>query len=132
MTQFTGTYYKVIKANGKLKTAIEKVYDACNVNRPVTLAEVSSITGVPEASVSAAIRSLRKSKYGAHNVETTHVSNGLHSYKLTPNLTGEVPSPTIDGANEKFFRAVKKYNKAYVEWQDALKSAAKEPVSPLY
>jgi hypothetical protein len=47
-------------------------------------------------------------------------------------LTGEVPSPTIDEANEKFFRAVKKYNKAYVEWQDALKSAAKEPVSPLY
>lgn len=132
MSQFTGTYYEVIKANGKLKTAIQKVYDACNVNRPVTLAEVSSITGIPEASVSAAIRSLRKSKYGAHNVETTYVSNGLHSYKLTPNLTGEVQSPTIDEANEKFFRSVKKYNKAYVEWQETLKSAAKEPVSLQY
>ena len=132
MSQFTGTYYKVIKANGKLKTAIDKVYDACNVNRPVTLAEVSSITGVPEASVSAAIRSLRKSKYGSHEVETTHIANGLHSYKLKPNLTGDVPSPTIDEANAKFFRAVKKYNKSYEEWQEAIKIANKEPVSPLY
>lgn len=122
MSQFTGTYYKVIKANGKLKTAIDKVYDACNVNRPVTLAEVSSITGVPEASVSAAIRSLRKSKYGSHEVETTHIANGLHSYKLKPNLTGETPEVTLQEANIKFAKAHAKYDKAHREWQLAIKN----------
>ena len=123
MSTFTGQYYQAIKADGRLLTMIERVYNACVDGLPSTLSQISAVTGSPEASVSAALRSLRKPKYGSHTVETTYVSDGLHQYRLIPNETGEVAEvkPTIKQANDMFAKAHTKYQKAYQEWLAAIK-----------
>jgi hypothetical protein len=52
-----------------------------------TLAEISLVTGYPEASVSARLRDLRKARFGSHLVEREYVSKGLWKYRV------ERPSP---------------------------------------
>ncbi len=47
-----------------------------------TLYALSLMTGAPEASVSARLRDLRKSKYGGHIIERRHIGNGLWEYRL--------------------------------------------------
>lgn len=65
-----------------------------------TLAQIGTVTGDPEASVSARLRDLRKPKFGGHEVERRHVSDGLHEYKLTLNEQTTMPlgygDPNID------------------------------------
>jgi hypothetical protein len=48
----------------------------------VTLAQVSAITGYPEASVSARIRCLRQTKFGGRTVERRRLTNGQWEYRL--------------------------------------------------
>ena len=58
-----------------------------------TLAEVSARTGIPEASVSARLRDLRKAKYGAHRVECRRRFGdkyGTREYRLELNDGGIV------------------------------------------
>lgn len=49
-----------------------------------TLAEVSALTGDPQASISARIRDLRKAKFGAAIVERRYIDRGLWEYRLVP------------------------------------------------
>lgn len=49
------------------------------------LGDIASITGYPEASVSARLRDFRKTRYGKHVVNRRYVHNGLWEYQLLPN-----------------------------------------------
>lgn len=47
-----------------------------------TLSEISAITNIPEASVSAGLRDFRKERFGGHIVNKNYLENGLYSYQL--------------------------------------------------
>lgn len=47
-----------------------------------TLPHIAAWVGYPEASVSARLRDLRKTKFGAYNVERRYVANGLWEYRV--------------------------------------------------
>lgn len=49
-----------------------------------TLAEIEMITGYPQASISARLRDLRKTKFGSFTVERRHVKKGLFEYRVLP------------------------------------------------
>lgn len=55
-----------------------------------TLAEIAKITGDPEASVSARLRSLRTEKFGGYKVERRYIRRGLHAYRL---VVGQLELP---------------------------------------
>jgi len=63
---------------------LHKVKEYMEGNDWVTLSELSSATGAPEASASAAIRDLRKKKFGFRTVSRRYDGNGLYAYKLEP------------------------------------------------
>ena len=44
--------------------------------------KLSNATGAPEASASAALRDLRKKKFGFRTVSRRYEGNGLYAYKL--------------------------------------------------
>jgi len=50
-----------------------------------TLGEISYITKIPEASVSAGLRDFRKEKFGSHILNKKYLENGLYSYQLILN-----------------------------------------------
>jgi hypothetical protein len=47
-----------------------------------TLREIASITGYPEASISAQLRHARKERFGSHTLNKKYLGNGLYSYQL--------------------------------------------------
>lgn len=47
-----------------------------------TLAQLSTHTGDPEASVSARLRDLRKPRFGSHEIDRRYVRRGLFEYRL--------------------------------------------------
>lgn len=47
-----------------------------------SLTHIAEWIGYPEASVSARLRDLRKTKFGAYNVERRYVANGLWEYRV--------------------------------------------------
>jgi hypothetical protein len=49
-----------------------------------TLEEISSLSGDPQASISARLRDLRKERFGSYTVNRRRVEggNGLHEYQL--------------------------------------------------
>jgi hypothetical protein len=50
-----------------------------------TLHEISYLTKIPEASVSAGLRDFRKEKFGSHTLNKKYLGNGLYSYQLILN-----------------------------------------------
>ena len=54
-----------------------------------TLAELSTITGCPEASVSARLRDFRKPKFGLHDVQRRRRTDGQFEYRLEGQADGE-------------------------------------------
>tara|TARA_R110000868_G_scaffold235963_2_gene489861 strand:+ start:440 stop:721 length:282 start_codon:yes stop_codon:yes gene_type:complete len=50
-----------------------------------TLGEISHITNIPEASVSAGLRDFRKERFGSHILNKKYLENGLYSYQLILN-----------------------------------------------
>lgn len=49
-----------------------------------SLRDISSVTGDPEASVSARLRDLRKEKFGSQTVERKYIDKGLFEYRVLP------------------------------------------------
>lgn len=66
----------------RLQIQLAKVRSFMWDGRWHTIPEVAEATGAPEASVSARFRDLRKTKFGAYNVERRYVSNGLFEYRI--------------------------------------------------
>ena len=57
-----------------------------------TLSEIEDITTYPQASISAQLRHMRKSRFGGHVVEKEYVGDGLYRYKLIVRSEDEITS----------------------------------------
>ena len=63
-------------------TSIFKLKDLMKDKVYRTLGEISHITNIPEASVSAGLRDFRKERFGSHILNKKYLENGLYSYQL--------------------------------------------------
>ena len=81
---FNGPAYVAERDWKRLSTQLSRVFYCMKDNRWRTLGEISTLTGDPEASVSAQLRHLRKERFGSHEVEREHIKNGLYKYRLFP------------------------------------------------
>lgn len=82
MPRFDGVDYIEERDGERLSNQQERINAFVGDNNWHTLSEISRATGAPEASVSAALRNLRKEKFGGRTVTREYVDNGLYRYKL--------------------------------------------------
>jgi chromosome segregation and condensation protein ScpB len=87
MSKFAGSDYQPERDDFRLTGQRQRVYAALHAGKPLTLAAIASITGDPEASISAQIRHLRKAKHGGHKIDRIHIKRGLFMYRLDQNGT---------------------------------------------
>ena len=84
---FDGDTYEPALDHGRLSRQIDRVLAALHKAGKTgdgwrTLSDLSRDLGIPEASVSARIRDLRKTKFGGYEVERRRSKGGLHHYRL--------------------------------------------------
>ncbi len=80
--RFNGDDYKPERDDERLTGQIERVFNAIKDGRWLTLDDIASLTGDPQASISAQLRHLRKERFGSHDVRKRHVDNGLYEYRM--------------------------------------------------
>lgn len=85
--RFNGSDYQPMRDDIRLTGQLLRVWTVMCDGAARTLASIATLTGDPEASVSAQLRHLRKDRFGAHLVEKEHLGRGLFSYRVTPNHT---------------------------------------------
>lgn len=73
------------KVVGGELTGIEKIFNLMKDEQFRTLAEISKMTGVGEASVSAQIRNLKKPQFGGHDSDKKHLGGGIWIYRIIVN-----------------------------------------------
>ena len=59
-----------------------RIWNVMSDGRWRTLREIATLTGDPEASISAQLRHLRKPRFGAYEVEREYLRDGLYRYKV--------------------------------------------------
>lgn len=87
--RFNGSDYSPKHDNVRLTKQILRVYEAMRDSQWRTLAEIESITGDGQASISAQLRNLRKDRFGAHEVNKRirgERKHGLYEYQLRVNI----------------------------------------------
>jgi hypothetical protein len=82
MGLFGGATYDPEQDRDRLVTQLGRVRDVMFDGQWHTLAELVVKCGGSDASVSARIRDLRKKRFGAYNVESKRVRDGLWVYRL--------------------------------------------------
>ena len=80
--EFDGATYEPDRDGNRLRAQFNRVKTALSDGQWWTLKELSSVTGAPEASISARLRDLRKQKFGGHVIERRYVCIGLFQYRL--------------------------------------------------
>jgi len=83
--RFDGSDYRPEFDDERLTGQCLRVFSVMRDARFRTLAEISAITGDPEASISAQLRHFRKRRFGAHTVNKRcrgERKNGLFEYQL--------------------------------------------------
>lgn len=81
-TAFDGATYDPERDYKRLRGLLLAVFDLMKDGRERSLCEISGLTGGTEASVSARLRDLRKSKFGGHVIQRRHIQRGLYFYRL--------------------------------------------------
>jgi hypothetical protein len=84
---FDGPEYDPSKDQKRLTGQILRVFNLMRDGKWRTLDEIASATGDPHASISAQLRHLRKSRFGAHTVNRQsrgERDHGLFEYQLVP------------------------------------------------
>lgn len=80
---FDGRTYEPAKDKDRLRAQLKAVFAAMKDGHWRTLGRIHAMTGAPEASISARLRDLRKSKFGGHAVERRRTATrGLFEYRL--------------------------------------------------
>jgi hypothetical protein len=79
---FDGQTYDHERDSARLGDQMLAVFEVMKDGRPRTLAQISVITGAPEASVSARLRDLRKPRFGGYRIAREYISRGLFSYRM--------------------------------------------------
>ena len=85
--------YQPARDDERLRKQGERIFEVCKEGNPLTLAQIAKLTGAPEASISAQLRTFRNPKGGSHTVDKEYLGNGLHAYTLVVN-TGASTEPT--------------------------------------
>lgn len=79
---FYGEGFDIDRDQIRLTAGLKKVYDVLKDEGWHTLADIEEKTGVPEASASAAMRTLRRPENGGYFIDRRYISNGLYKYRL--------------------------------------------------
>ncbi len=82
---FDGPCYIPAYDQKRLVGQIKRIYQCMSDGAWRTLGEIEAVTGDPQASISAQLRHLRKSRFGAHEVEKRargERSRGLWEYRV--------------------------------------------------
>lgn len=85
VARFNGPDYDPELDNKRLTGQIKRVFNCMKDGVWRTLSEIETITGDPQASISAQLRHLRKERFGLHTVEKENKGGGLFKYRLIPN-----------------------------------------------
>ncbi len=83
---FDGPCYVREFDHTRLTGQLARVYNLMKDGRWRTLGEIESLINEPQASISAQMRHLRKSRFGSHTVDKQprgNRENGLWEYRLT-------------------------------------------------
>lgn len=80
--RFDGSDIVPERDNNRLGKQILDIYNLMKDGKERTLNEIHKLTGHPEASISAQLRNLRKSRFGSHDIQKKYIHNGLYTYKL--------------------------------------------------
>lgn len=79
---FDGATYDEARDGERLARQMGRVRAVMGDGAWHTLPEIASLTGYPEASISARLRDLRKAKFGGHVVERRFAGHGLWQYRV--------------------------------------------------
>lgn len=81
---FDGESYEPELDQARLTSQLERVKALMQDGHWRTLGALSAIAGGSEASVSARLRDLRKTRFGAYSVDRRRVEGGLFEYRVIP------------------------------------------------
>lgn len=87
--EFDGKTYEPARDRDRLRAQLDDVRMFMWDGDWHTLDQISAATGHPPASISARLRDLRKSKFGAFTIERQYVERGLFRYRL--HAAGRLP-----------------------------------------
>jgi len=90
---FDGETYERDRDHERLTSQLGRVRSLMADGHWRALPEIALGTGDPEASISARLRDLRKTKFGGLRVERRYVEEGLWEYRVSPLDTLDVPVP---------------------------------------
>lgn len=90
MSRFAGVSYEPVRDDARLTGQLLRIWEFVKSGGWYTLNQIANATGDPQASVSAQLRHLRKTRFGAHEVQRSHIANGLYHYRVIPNNTALV------------------------------------------
>lgn len=79
---FNGADYDHARDCARLNAQYTRIFDLMRDGEFRTLKRIATVTGYPEASISAQLRHARKPRFGGHTVNKRHVKNGLYEYQL--------------------------------------------------
>ena len=80
--RFDGETYNPALDKERLTRQLDFVREVMLDARWRTLHDISTLTGYPEASVSARIRDLRKTRFGGHEVQRRRRTKGTFEYRV--------------------------------------------------
>ena len=83
--KFDGAVYVKERDYDRLANNHYKLKDLMQDQVFRTLGQISDLTNIPPASVSAGLRDFRKAKFGSHILNRKYLGNGLYSYQLILN-----------------------------------------------
>jgi len=86
--------YQPARDDERLRKQGERIFEVCKAGNPLTLSQIATLTGAPEASISAQLRTFRKPKGGSHTVNKKYLGNGLYAYTLIVNTFVMANDPT--------------------------------------
>ncbi len=78
----SGETYNPHRDKARLNRQASKVFNLMRDSNWRTLAQIAMALCEPEASISARLRDLRKTRFGGHIVERESVVGGLYRYRL--------------------------------------------------
>lgn len=85
---FNGADYVPDRDDQRLRGQILDIFQVLQSGLWLSLQDIESKTGHPQASISAQLRHLRKPRFGSFQIDRRYVANGLYQYRLV------LPAPT--------------------------------------
>lgn len=79
---FDGKTYQADRDHKRLQGQLLAVFNLMQDGKWRTLSDISARVEGSEASLSARLRDLRKSKYGSHDVKRERIEGGLYRYRV--------------------------------------------------